>query len=83
MIELNIQVWIAKGLNRGDHHSLIDVASGLRPNGLTRDQAHRLAARRLVRASQNGNFQATVKGRLILLLRQLMRRRSRKRNLVT
>jgi len=33
----NLTAWLAKGLNPGDLHSLIDVASGLRPNGLSRE----------------------------------------------
>jgi hypothetical protein len=42
--------WLTKDLKRGDLHSLVDVASGLRPDGLTDDQADRLMARGMVRA---------------------------------
>ena len=48
--------WLTKGLRRGDLYSLSDVASGLRPDGLTRDQARRLEARGMVRGYGNGNF---------------------------
>ncbi len=67
------EAWIAKDLKRGDLYALIDVASGLRPNGLSPDQARRLQARGMVRAYGNGNFRATVKGRLALRIRQAVR----------
>jgi|HubBroStandDraft_1064217.scaffolds.fasta_scaffold1072720_1 hypothetical protein len=74
-IKFDAQAWITRDLRRGDLYSLVDVASGLRPDGLTRDQAHRLMARGLVR-NYGGNFRATVKGRLALRLRQIVRQRS-------
>lgn len=66
-------VWLTQGLRRGDLYSLCDVASGLRPDGLTRDQARRLQARGLVRSYDNGTFRATIKGRLALRVRQVIR----------
>jgi hypothetical protein len=69
------RAWIAKGLQRGDLHALIDVASGLRPNGLTAGQAARLQARGMVRVSGNGRFRATLKGRLALRIRRMVRQR--------
>jgi hypothetical protein len=74
-IKFGAQTWITRGLRRGDLYSLVDVASGLRPDGLTRDQANRLVARGMVRA-HGGNFRATMKGRLALLIRQMVRQRS-------
>jgi len=41
-IRFDAQNWITRGLRRGDLYALVDVASGLRPDGLTRDQAVRL-----------------------------------------
>jgi hypothetical protein len=38
LTRFDAQAWIAKDLKRGDLHALIDVASGLRPDGLTPDQ---------------------------------------------
>jgi hypothetical protein len=67
--------WITRELRRGDLYSLVDVASGLRPDGLRRDQANRLMARGMVR-SCGGNFRVTMKGRLALLIRQRVRHRS-------
>ena len=61
--------WTSDGLQRGDLFSLIDVASGMRPNGLTDDQAFRLGRRGFVRELQNGQFRATFKGRVALRLR--------------
>jgi hypothetical protein len=69
--------WLTENLKPGDLHALIDVASGLRPNGLTQDQTHRLAERGMVRCCGNGTFQATTKGRLALLLRKWTRGRSK------
>jgi hypothetical protein len=66
--------WITRGLERGDLHSLVDVASGLRPDGLTRNQATRLQARGMVEPNGSGNFRATLKGRLALRIRQMTRR---------
>lgn len=66
--------WISRGLERGDLYALIDVASGLRPNGLTRAQAQRLQARGMVRPYGKENFRATLKGRLALHLRRSVRR---------
>jgi hypothetical protein len=74
-IRFDPQGWTTRDLKRGDLYALVDVASGLRPDGLTRDQAHRLMARGLVR-SRGGNFRATLKGRLALRVRQMVRQRS-------
>jgi hypothetical protein len=49
LTRFDAQAWIAKDLKRGDLHALIDVASGLRPDGLTPDQASRLQARGMAR----------------------------------
>ena len=73
-IRFDAQAFISRNLKRGDLYSLVDVASGLRPDGLTRDQAGRLMARGMVRRN-GGNFRATVKGRVALLLRQYVHRR--------
>jgi hypothetical protein len=70
------QTWLGKGLRRGDLYSLVEVASGLRPDGLTRDQAGRLLARGMVRALGNGHFCATLKGKLALFVRRIARQRS-------
>ena len=77
MAKFDAQAWLAKGLKRGDLSSLVDVASGLRPDGLGPDQANRLLARGLVRAHGNGHFYPTIKGRLALRIRRKVRRRSR------
>ena len=69
--------WITKNLKRGDLHCLVDVASGLRPDGLTRDQARRLEARGMVRSFDNGTFRVTLKGRLALRLRHAARQTAR------
>lgn len=66
--------WISRDLKRGDLYSLVDVASGLRPDGLTPDQARRLEARGMVRRYGNGQFRATLKGRLALRIRQVVQR---------
>jgi len=66
--------WISRGLNRGDLYSLIEVASGLRPDGLTPAQARRLEARGMVRRHGNGQFRATFKGRLALRIRRVVQR---------
>lgn len=66
--------WISRDLKPGDLYSLIDVASGLRPDGLTANQARRLEARGMVRPYGRGQFRATLKGRLALLIRQTVRR---------
>jgi hypothetical protein len=68
--------WTSDGLHSGDLYALIDVASGLRPNGLTDDQALRLNMRGFVREMDNGQFRATLKGRLALRLRRSARRRA-------
>lgn len=65
--------WLTRGLRRGDLYSLCDVASGLRPDGLTQGQAYRLQARGMVRGFDNGTFRATIKGRVALRVRQLIR----------
>ena len=67
--------WTSDGLQRGDLFSLIDVASGFRPNGLSDDQAYRLRLRGFVRDLDNGHFHVTLKGRLALRLRRTARRR--------
>jgi hypothetical protein len=66
--------WISRGLRHGDLHSLIDVASGLRPDGLTRDEADRLLARGFVSAYGKGLFRATLRGKLALWLRRRLRK---------
>ena len=76
IIKFDAQAWLAKDLKRGDLHSLVEVASGLRPDGLTRDQASRLLARGMVRARGNWHYCATLKGRLALFIRRIARRRS-------
>lgn len=73
MSRFDANTWLTQGLRRGDLYSLCDVASGLRPDGLTRGQAHRLRARGMVRGFDNGTFRATIKGRLALRVRQLIR----------
>ncbi len=72
-MRFDAEAWLAKDLRRGDLYALIDVASGLRPDGLTRDQARRLEARGMVRAYGKGYFRATLKGRLALRLRSAVR----------
>jgi hypothetical protein len=69
LLTFDAQGWIRKDLKRGDLYALIEVASGVRPNGLNRDQARRLQARGMVRSYGNGNYRATLKGRLALLIR--------------
>lgn len=66
--------WISRGLKRGDLYSVIEVASGVRPDGLTPDQARRLEARGMVRRLGNGRYRATLKGRLALYIRESVRR---------
>ncbi|HEX4408915.1 MAG TPA: hypothetical protein VH206_09085 [Xanthobacteraceae bacterium] len=73
LLRFDAHTWMAKGLKRGDLHALIDVASGLRPDGLTRDQAQRLQARGLVRHYRGNAYRATTKGRFALVLRQMAR----------
>ena len=70
--------WTNDGLQRGDLYSLIDVASGVRPNGLSDDQACRLRTRGFVRDLDSGHFQATLKGRLALRLRRTARKRAQR-----
>ena len=65
--------WISRGLRHGDLYSLRDVASGLRPDGLTPDQADRLGARGFVRTYRKGQFRVTLKGRLALRIRDYLR----------
>ena len=78
LLTFDAQAWATKGLKRGDLYSLIDVASGLRPDGLTRDQAGRLKSRGMVRAYGNGHFRATLKGRLALRIRHTTRHREQR-----
>ena len=73
-VRFDAQAWTSRGLRRGDLHSLVDVASGLRPDGLTQDQAVRLTSRGMVR-TYGGTFRATMKGRLALLIRHVVRQR--------
>jgi hypothetical protein len=73
MLTFDAESWISRDLKRGDLYALIDVASGLRPDGLTRDQASRLAARGMVHAYGAGNYRATIKGRVALRIRQAVR----------
>ncbi len=73
MMKFDAEAWITRDLKRGDLYSLIDIASGLRPDGLTREQARRLEARGMVRGYGNGNYRATLKGRLALRVRQVIR----------
>ena len=75
-LRFDARTWLTRDLKRGDLYSLVEVASGVRPDGLTRDQANRLMARGMVRA-RGGNFRATMKGRLALLVRHMVRQRSR------
>ena len=65
--------WISRGLRHGDLYSLRDVASGLRPDGLTPDQADRLGDRGFVRMNGKGLFRLTLKGRLALRIRDRFR----------
>jgi hypothetical protein len=76
LAKFDAQAWLAKDLKRGDLFSLAEVASGLRPDGLTRDQASRLLARGMVRARGNWHYCVTLKGRLALFIRRIARRRS-------
>ena len=73
MMKFDAEAWIAKDLKRGDLYALIDVASGLRPDGLTRDQARRLEARGMVCGYGNGTYRATIKGKIALRIRQTVR----------
>ncbi|HTT81990.1 MAG TPA: hypothetical protein VMF67_00765 [Rhizomicrobium sp.] len=66
--------FLSRGLKRGDLYALIEVASGLRPDGLTPDQASRLQARGMVRIYGKGLYRATLRGRIALWLRQSVRR---------
>lgn len=74
MLKFDAEAWITRDLKRGDLYALIDVASGLRPDGLTPDQARRLEARRMARAYGNGLYRATIKGRVALQVRRAIRR---------
>jgi hypothetical protein len=76
MSRFDARTWSSKDLERGDLHALIDVASGLRPDGLTHDQARRLEARGMVRPYGSGKFHVTWRGRLALRMRQRIRQRS-------
>jgi hypothetical protein len=73
LLTFDAQAWISRDLKRGDLYALIEVASGVRPNGLSRDQAHRLEARGMARPYGNGNYRATLKGRLALRIREAVR----------
>jgi hypothetical protein len=73
LLTFDVQGWIRRDLKRGDLYALIEVASGVRPNGLNPDQARRLQARGMVHGFGNGNYRATLKGRLALLIRETVR----------
>ncbi len=73
LLTFDAQDWISRDLKRGDLYAMIEVASGVRPNGLSRDQGRRLQARGMVRSYGNGNYRATLKGRLALRIRQAVR----------
>ena len=73
LLTFDAQGWIRRDLKRGDLYALVEVASGVRPNGLNRDQARRLQARGMVRSYGNGNYRATLKGRLALRIRETVR----------
>jgi hypothetical protein len=73
LLTFDAQDWISRDLKRGDLYALIEVASGVRPNGLTPGQARRLQARGMVRSYDNGNYRATLKGRLALRIREKVR----------
>ncbi len=73
LLSFDAQGWISKDLKRGDLYALIEVASGTRPNGLSHDQARRLEGRGMVCGYGNGNYRATLKGRLALRIRQAVR----------
>lgn len=70
----NASGWVSRGLKSGDLYALVEVASGLRPDGLTPNQARRLEARGMIRPYGQDCFRATLKGRLALLIRQAVRR---------
>ena len=73
LLSFDAEAWITKGLERGDLYSLTDVASGLRPDGLTPGQARRLQARGMVRGCGKSSFRATMKGKLALRIRRAIR----------
>jgi len=73
LLTFDAQDWISRDLKRGDLYALIEVASGVRPNGLTPGQARRLQARGMVRSYGNGNYRATLKGRLAPRIRRAVR----------
>ncbi len=72
-LRFDAEAWLTTDLRRGDLYALIDVASGLRPDGLTPGQARRLEARGMVRIYGERHFRATLKGRLALRLRSAVR----------
>ncbi len=71
-LRFDAEAWLTRDLRR-DLYALIDVASGLRPDGLTREQARRLEARGMLRVYGSGHFRATLKGRVALRLRSVVR----------
>jgi hypothetical protein len=73
LLTFDAQGWSRKDLKRGDLYALIEVASGVRRNELRPEQARRLLARGMVRSLGNGNYRATLKGRLALLIRDGVR----------
>jgi hypothetical protein len=73
LLTFDAEAWLTRDLKRGDLYALIEVASGARPNGLNPDQARRLEARGMARSYGNGNYRATIKGRLALRIRQAVR----------
>jgi hypothetical protein len=76
LLKFDAKAWIARDLKPGDLYSLIEVASGVRPDGLNEGQARRLAARGMVRRYGNGTYRATIKGRIALLVRQAIRQKA-------
>jgi hypothetical protein len=67
--------WANAQLKSGDLYSLTEVASGIRPNGLTEEQGDRLRRRGFVSYLGRGRYRATLKGRLALRLRRTSRKR--------
>jgi hypothetical protein len=73
LLTFDARSWVTKDLKPGDLYALIEVASGVRPDGLTPTQARRLQARGMASPHGNGNYRATLKGRLALRVRQAVR----------
>ncbi len=75
VMQFDAEAWLARDLRRGDLYALIDVASGLRPDGLTSGQARRLEVRGMVHSYGKGHFRATLKGKFALWLRSVVHHR--------